>query len=1067
MIADLRCSDCGAEIPVGAPEGLCTKCLYLLALDPQKESANPGETDLGPILARPHSAVGVKFHRFGDYELLEEIARGGMGVVFRARQSSLNRHVALKLVLGGRLASPVIVKRFQVEAEAAASLRHPNIVAIYEIGERDGHHYYSMELVGGTGLDRQIATLKVPHAAALTSEDRATVHHIQIRIARLMISIASAVDYAHQHGVLHRDLKPSNILIDGEGEPHLADFGLAKLADRGVTQFTLSGAVMGTPSYMAPELASGHAKQATTAADIYSLGAILYELLSGTPPFQAETPVEIWRRALEEEPKHPTILNKLVDHELATVCLKCLEKDPQRRYPSARALAEDLERWLEGEPIAARPATTADRLWRWCRRRPALSGLTGTAVLLFFAGLIGVSTQWRRAEQEARNARQNLYAADMGLVQQALKDGNLGRARQLLDAHNPSPGHEDLRRFEWRLFRHLAQGDYATAFSGHSDSVRWVAFSPNGKLLATAGADRLVKLWDLDRHRLSRALTNHADGVNGLAFSPDNRFLATASEDGLVMVWNTATWQITNQLKAESKAKPRHIAFSPGEPVLVFSEGLTLSSGLGHVTLWNYVTGERVARLERAGSRVAFAPDGQTFLTGNEDSVTLREAATGRDLWTVHQRANIVGLAVSPDGKKFATSNFGGDVRVYDMSKPDAFAPLRGHSARVWSIAFSPDGTRLGGGSSDQMIYLWDVSALGPTNLPLQTLRGHGSEVHCLAFSPDGKFLASGDKQGAVLLWDLQAQPNEQAVTRALVTYTNPPPVFSRDGKLMAAMSGTNEVTLWQVRTLERVRSFPATCIPLAISDDHETLTVLNRDYAFERWNVDNGTLQYSNQFVHSKYASAARLSARRRVLAIGYATGALALWQAETGKELWNSQGHKTATAIREVTFSPDERLVATAGRDNLAKIWDVDAGKEVLTLSGHRDGVFSVAFSPNGKMLATASIDGTARLWDLATGKQLSVFVGHKEGLFRVVFAPDAETLATASDDRTVRLWNLVTKREVARLEHRGAVFTVGFAPNGDALVSSALGGTIHRWLAPEFAEIDATERRKAARE
>jgi len=280
-------------------------------------------------------------------------------------------------------------------------------------------------------------------------------------------------------------------------------------------------------------------------------------------------------------------------------------------------------------------------------------------------------------------------------------------------------------------------------------------------------------------------------------------------------------------------------------------------------------------------------------------------------------------------------------------------------------------------------------------------------------------------------------------------------------------MSGTNEVTLWQVRTLERVRSFRGTCIPLAISDDAKTLTVLNRDHAFERWNMEDGILQHSNQFVRPKYASAARLSTRRNVLAIGYATGALALWQTDTGKELWNCQGHKTATAIREVTFSPDERLLATAGRDNLAKIWDVDRGKEVLTLSGYRDGVFSVAFSPNGKMLATASIDGTARLWDLTTGKQLSVFVGHKEGLFRVAFAPDGETLATASDDRTVRLWNVVTKREVARLEHRSAVFTVGFAPNGEALVSSALGGTIHRWLAPEFAEIDATERRKAARE
>jgi len=1058
MVTDARCSDCGAEISLGVPEGLCANCLFLLGLKSRDGSAHSNQADLGPILAKPHSALGVKFHCFGDYELLEEIARGGMGLVFRARQVNLNRLVALKLILGGRVASPAIVKRFQVEAEAAAGLRHPHIVAVYEIGELQGHHYYSMEFVDGTGLDRKIATYKVPSVKALKSEDRSVAQRNQTRLARLMVSIASAVDYAHQHGVLHRDLKPSNILIDRQGEPHLADFGLAKVVDRDITQFTLSGAVMGTPSYMAPELVSGNAKQATTAADIYSLGAILYELLTGSPPFRGETPVEIWRRVMEEEPKPPTAVNNLVDQDLATICLKCLEKEPQRRYGSARALAEDLQRWLKMEPIPARPVSAGERLWRWGRREPLLAAFAASTLALLLAGFIGVSTQWRRAERAARISEQNLYAADMGLVQQTLREGNLGRARQLLDAHRPLPGQEDLRRFEWRLFRKLALGDHLAALAAHSNTVRWIAFSPDGKILVTASVDSTVKVWDFDQRRLLRTLHGHTGTVNCVAFTPDGSRLATASEDGSVKLWNTATWQVTNQLAG----RPRHVAFSPAEPLLAYSEGGSHLTSSGRVTLWNYVTGERAARLPAAGCRFAFSPDGKTLVSGADGPITVWDLATQRSLWTTNQKASVLWLAVSPDGTKFANCNFGGGVRVFDLASLGRSLALRGHNARIWSVAFSPDGTQLAGGSSDQMIHLWDVSSWEGAGLPLRTLRGHGGEVHCLSFSPDGRFLASGDKTGVVLLWDLKSPSSEQLISNVLVAYTNPPPIFSRDGHLMAAVSAVSQVTVWNLNTLQSVQTFDGAMIPLSISADRQTLAAAGPDYAFQLWDIPSGRLRHTAQFVQPKYAFRATLSPDETILAVGKADGSFELWDTRTGKELWQCKGHKGS--IRQLTFSPDSRLLASASADFSAKLWDMDARQELAKLSGHTDGVFSVAFSPDGRMIATGSIDGTARLWDVGTRRLLSILAAHKEGVFYVAFARDGQTLATASGDRTLRLWNLLTKREVARLDHHRDVVTAGFTPNGEALISSTLGGTIHRWSAPSFAELDVLEREKS---
>jgi tRNA A-37 threonylcarbamoyl transferase component Bud32 len=490
-----------------------------------------------------HEALSRPERVFGDYELLGEIASGGMGVVFRARQVGLNRFVAVKMIRAGQLASAAEVQRFRTEAEATANLDHPHIVPIYEIGEHQGQHYFSMKLIEGENLAESIAKGRFRFPASTAPHRQSALAERQSAIATFMAKVAHAVHHAHQHGVLHRDLKPSNILLDERGEPHLTDFGLAKLVERDRGQ-TLTDAILGTPSYMSPEQAAGKSKAITTAADIYSLGAILYEMLTGQRLFRGESAQEILQQVLDTEPTRPRLLNSAVSADLETICLKCLEKQPARRYPSAEALAQDLERWLHGKPITARPAGFAVRTWKWMRRHPGSVRLAGLVLLSVLLGAAGI-WQWRAIA--LKKLQRELEEVE-GFFREGKPGSALARLALMLrkDPGNRVAAERLLNAFD----RHSFLVPHLPAFTNGICHGRW---SGDGRHLVLAGTnaqENVVQVYNTNG-KLMTELPHGKEAVGAIDVSSDGSMVATGN-DRKVRLWHVAQkrpvgdWTMTN-----------------------------------------------------------------------------------------------------------------------------------------------------------------------------------------------------------------------------------------------------------------------------------------------------------------------------------------------------------------------------------------------------------------------------------------------------------------------------------------------------------------------------------------
>lgn len=953
--------------------------------------------------------VPVQNDSFGRFHILRPHAAGGLGQVSVAQDGELNREVALKEIQPRFANDAVSRERFVLEAEITGGLEHPGIVPVYSLGQyADGRPYYAMRFIKGDSLQ---AAIKAYHDPDNSNRRNPSDRLLDFRqLLGRFIDVCNAIEYAHSRGVLHRDLKPRNIMVGKYGETLVVDWGLAKTLGRkeithessteeatfhplGVLSSsgrTVPGSALGTPAYMSPEQAAGRLTELGPATDVYSLGATLYHLLTGKPPFDGPTH-DVIRDVLVGRFPKPCVVSSDVSPPLEAICLKAMSLNAANRYSSARAFADDVEHWLADEPISAAKDSISERLRRWGRKHKGWVQ-AGSASLAVIAILATFSALWINAERDeivrivaeksrlaaeknelAESAQRNLYCAHLNLAQAAWDRNTVAAMKGFLNRYAPGTPLEGLRGYEWFYWNRL--GDTARlTLDGHTNWVYSVAFSPDGKQLASGSVDATVKVWDLANGRPTLTLKGHTDRVWSVAFSPDGKRLASGSVDALVKIWDVATGQ----------------------------ELLTLKGHTGQVR------------------SVVFGPDGKHLATGSLDNtIKFWDLASGQETMILRGHGNeIRSVAFSADGQRLASGSSDSSMKIWDVVTGKEILALNGHTDRVWSVAFSPDGQHLASGSSDTTVKFWDVVSGQET----RTLKGHTGQVRSLVFSPDGKHLASGSSDTTVKVWDVATGHDIKTLKGHFSEITSV--AFSPYGKRLASGSGDNTVKLWDVAIGQETltmrghswsKGWTRGVVSVAFRSDGKQVASGSVDQTVKLWDVTNGqeTLTLKG---HTEQVWSVAFSPDRTLLASGSGDRTIRIWDVASGQETRTLSGHKSN--VWSVAFSPDGKSLASGSEDHLVKVWNVATGHETFTLSGHTSNVWNVAFSPDGRHLASGGGDNSVKVWDVASGQETMTLKGPVGEVWSVAFSPDGKYLASGHEDTTVKVWDVVTRQEAITL-------------------------------------------------
>lgn len=1056
MADSSTCSICGAELPADAPRGFCPRCLYRLGFNGGAESPPEDQLDRGDRTAGAATNLAPpKLGSFGDYELLEEIGHGGMGLVYKARQKSLDRVVALKLLLFGPHAPPESVKRFRAEAVATAALQHPNIVAIHEVGFCEGQHFLAMEYVEGPSMSALIRG----HPLAPR------------RAAGYARAIAQAIHYAHERGILHRDLKPSNVLIDAQDQPHVVDFGLAKRLE-GDSELTVTGQVLGSPNYMPPEQTTGRRGTVTRRSEVYALGAILYHALTGRPPFVGEGLADTVQQVLNVAPVPPRMLNPGVPADLETVCLKCLEKEPSKRYATAQLLAEELTRYLEGKAVLARPVSWLAKAWRWCRRRPALASLIAALVLTVAGGLAAVLGQWHRARVAESGALKNAYVADMNLARQALEDGNLGRARTLLARYRPGDTPRvtrqgalatDSRGWEWRWLWQRSQTHERATLAGASNFVHTVAVSQDGRWLAALSSRDALRLWDLTTQKCVASRLEASSYRQPILFAVTEPILFAGNyETASVKVWSVPSLERIGELRHEWAV--HWIDLSADGRILAAAD----SCG---VKVWDAHEQRELARLDVASNlnfgRVALSRDnGRVAFNEDDGRIQVWDWTTGKTLLELrgHARAApwkfaVQDLAFTPDGDRLLSAGSDRTLRLWELSSGREALQLVGHSDVVTAIALSPDGAMLATASCDQTVRLWNVA----TWEVRAVFRGHLDEVWDVAFSADGKALVTAGKDGTVKLWDAHPAPERrfswpvptEVRLVALAADAGAVGLLRADGSF-----GLMDTATWQEQTV-RPLLIPWTNTLRIATDSRATRLVATTEAGpLRTWRLPDAS--EGAAFVgHDGRVEALAFSEDGRWLASAGTDHTLRVWQTDTARQATQfAQEHERVTSV---VLSADGTLLGVTFDDDESEIWEPATGRRRARFMPHKIG-HEIAFLHRSSRFITGSYDGTIKAWDLRTLQCEGIFRGSLRGVNSVAISPDDRTLATGTGEGVIKLWDLDSGQEVAALKgHRESVGQLAFSQDGRVLLSVGEEAvqTVRRWEAPLLTEIEAADK------